>query len=310
MEPQPDDEQPRVPLDQFWSNVKTALKEWLFRNEPAVEFDFDFVESATVNAWAALIAGVAFIGVSTALRQVLWNICARLSTNDIVAARFNAKTIEQRQTVCVEIFSTVLGFVFCHEYGHHKLNHHVHLPGATSFYSDVMNGIGSGGIDDQAKEIHADGYAVYFVIYGLIAGDRRPMIDKNFGTQIADETLLSLFIISIAAFFFIGEPKEFDPATVEQLTHPPAAIRLNFIMYHAKRWCEESRPDIVPLLTLSLFQELIAAVKTTIWQQHTPAWPEQDAFGHSPDGAAYILKLSRGYDALQEINRQRSGENG
>ena len=261
------DEQLSIPIGDLWKHVADVLNNGLLGQHGKLDdgvtprYQFEFVDSQEVNGMAIEFGGVGFLGITVPLRTKLWEICFDLSRSAPIAKRFNASTIEQCQALQVELFTTVLGFVVCHEYGHHVLSHHVHSSKSETFYSDVINGLG-GSIDVQGKEIHADGYAVYLVIAGLIAGDRREQITKSLGEEVTtDELLLCLFIASVAAFFFIGEPKQFDSQTVESLTHPPAAIRLNYVMYHMKRWCSESRENLLRTLTLALFQELIRDVK-------------------------------------------------
>jgi len=116
-----------------------------------------------------------------------------------------------------------------------------------SFFSDLVNGEG-GSIEDQGKEIHSDGLSVYFGIYGVMVGDRRAVANKTFGAATTDELLLSLYIIGVVSFLFLRPPTTFDPSTIETLTHPPSAIRLEFIMRHLKRWCEESRRNLLAFL--------------------------------------------------------------
>lgn len=78
-------------------------------------------------------------------------------------------------------------------------------------------------------------------------------------------------------------------------------------MYHAKRWCEERQPDLLPPFTLTLFQQLVSAVKQMIWQREGPAWPDQDRFGVSGEGREYMLKLNAAYDALQTSFQPANG---
>jgi hypothetical protein len=268
-------------------------------------FHFDYVESDVMNALAFEYEGIAFIGVTIPLVERLWYVCEHLSITPEIAARFSAATPEQRQSLQVEIFSTVLGVIVGHEYGHHILGHQVHHDEVTPFYNEVLTKAAGGSIEDQAREIHADGYAVYLVLHNLVIGDRREMALANLG-QSREEPLLSLFILGILAFFFKTGPVAFDAQTVENATHPPSALRLNYIMTHVRRWCTESRPSLLESLTVELFGELIWTVEEAIWARNAPAWPEQDRFARSPEGQSYTLKLNAAYDRLQARNRGRN----
>jgi hypothetical protein len=205
----------------------------------------------------------------------------------------------------VEIFNTVMGIVVGHEYGHHILDHCVQHSPDTPLYSDIINSYG-GNIEHQAREIQADGYAAYLVLYGLLLGARHNSVTES-NPSITNEGRLCLFMISAATFFFVREPAGLDPERIEELTHPPAALRLNALMHHVQRYLTESKPELLTTLTLPLFQELLRNVKEVLWEGEGPAWPEQDQFGHSPPGEAYIKKLYAAYDALQQRHREAHG---
>lgn len=130
-------------------------------------------------------------------------------------------------------------------------------------------------------------------------GDRRELTIKNLGPQTTDESLLCLFIVCVTAFFFIGETAPFDPAEIERLTHPPAAIRLDYIMRHVERWCRENRPTLLLNVTPSLFQQLLWTVKESIWGRNAVDWPEQGIFAKSLKGQNYLNKINAAYDKLQ-----------
>lgn len=305
-----DDNQQSIPVSELWKNVSKAFNDSLANqhgtdSDGTPTYQFDFVDSTEINASAANYTGVAMITVTTTLRDLIWLMCRHLSEDVKIAARFNATTTTQRQGLHVELFNTVIGLVVGHEYGHHILNHCVqHSPG-TPLYNDIEQGYG-GSIEHQALEIHADGYAVYLTLYGLLIGDRRNSVAQSF-PAITDEGRLALFIISAGSFCFIREPAGLDPESIETLTHPPAAFRLNSIMHHVHRYLTESKPELLQILTLPLFQELLRDVKEVLWEGEGPAWPEQDQFGKSVAGAGYIKKLYAAYDALQERNRDEKG---
>jgi hypothetical protein len=268
-------------------------------------YQFRFVESEEITASAANYFGVAVITVNTPLRDLLWALSERLSNDPRIAKRFGITTTTQQQMLHLEIFNTVIGIVVAHEYGHHILDHCVQHSPDIPLYSDIVNGYG-GNIEHQAREIQADGYAVYLVLYGLLLGARQNSVAESI-SGISNEGRLCLFIISAATFFFIREAARLDPARIEELTHPPAAFRLNALMHHVQRYLSESKPELLAVLTLPFFQELLRTVKQVLWEGDGPAWPEQDQFGHSPAGDAYIKKLYGAYDALQNRHRQESG---
>jgi hypothetical protein len=294
--------EPTYLLDRVLPPTDVTADGFLAKHNP--RFHFDYVESDVMNALAFESENIEFIGITIPLVEKLWSVCEWLSITPEIAMRFDSETTEQRQALQIELFSTVLGFVVCHEYGHHMLGHQVHHDEIEPYYNDMVSVPGAGSIESQAREIHADGFAIYFVIHGLIVGDRRASALANLG-QTTEEALLCLFIVSVVAFFFIFGPREFDPGAIDRLTHPPSAIRLTYVMRHVQRWCCESRALLLPALTLTLVEEILWTVEEATWGRNAPPWPEQVAFAGSAEGQAYQLRLNAEYDRLQEWNRSR-----
>ena len=261
-------------------------------------FHFDFVDSAIPNAVAFLCGGFSFIGITMPLVDMLWDACVRLSRSEAVGAAFGIPfATEAHDPIHAMLFGTQLSFVVVHEYTHHVHGHLVKRKSDAVFSSEILDGRGSGDLEGQAKEIDADGYAVYYVLAHLIAGNRRQQalgllgLDKQ-KENVQDEVLFSSFVIAVGAFLFARSPSSVDSARIYELTHPPQAARMNFILHFAVNWCKQNRPHLEAYMTLTRFQMLMGAVATATWGMNGGAdWSAQTAFLQSDDGARYISKL-------------------
>jgi hypothetical protein len=197
-----------------------------------------------------------------------------------------------------------MGIVLGHEYGHHVLSHCVRHSPDTPLYSDIINSYG-GNIENQAREIQADGYAVYLVIHALLLGARRNTVAEGI-PSITDEGHLCLFIIAAATFFFIREPGRTRYGENRRTYASTSGIATQRI--HAPRGTllerKQTRTTYHP--NTRAFSGVAPECQGSR-EGHGPAWPEQDQFGQSPAGEAYIKKLYAAYDVLQERHTQGSG---
>ena len=139
--------------------------------------------------------------------------------------------------------------------------------------------------------------AVYLVLTHLIAGERRDGTLKSLGYSTAqngaaDEVLLSLFVLSVGAFFLVSSPAIFDDVTLYSLTHPPHAARMNQLMHNVQAWCKQNRPGLEAWLTLERFQLLMGAVEeATLEMSGGRNWSEQTKFFSTDLGAEYFRQL-------------------
>jgi hypothetical protein len=287
------------------AGIQEALNEAL-RNEKQnvpehvdhLPFHFDFVDSRIPNALAFRFDGFSFIGITMPLVYMLWDACSRLSRSDAVLA---ALGIPLAPEVCDPIHAlllgTQLGFVVVHEYTHHVHGHLARSRSDTVFPNEILGARDSSNLERQAQEVDADGYAVYHVMADLIDGNRRHQALSLLGLEeqkdsMQDEVLFSSFVVAVGAFLFTRPPSTVDSAGIYQLTHPPQAARMNFILHFAISWCRQNRPRLEAHMTRERFQSLMTAVATTTWGMNGGAdWSAQTVFLQSDDGSRYISKL-------------------
>ncbi len=261
-------------------------------------FHFDYVDATSPNALAFEHEGYAFIVVTMPLVKVLWHMCNQLCKSVMVTEILRTvATDQQREAILAVLFTTQLAFVVGHEFAHHDRGHFSQLNFSTDLWKEIPAANAAGSLEEQAREIDADGWAVYLVLTHLMIGQRRHGTQALLALQAApddsvDEVLLSSFILAVAAVLFVFPPVAFDERTLYGLTHPPQAARMNDIMHRVQTWCQQNRPALEAWMTLNRFQALMrAAREATSELNGAPDWSKQTAFFLTQAGSAYFKQL-------------------
>lgn len=283
-------------LNEALRNEKTNIPEHV--NHPP--FHFDFVDSTIPNALAFRFEDFSFIGITMPLVNMLLDACVRLSRSEAVAAALGIPlTREAYDPIHALLLGSQLGFVVVHEYTHHVHGHLLRRGSDPVFVSEILDSRDSGNLEGQAREVDADGYAVYHVLADLIDGNRRKQalgllrLEEQ-KDSVQDEALFSSFVVAVGAFLFARAPSTVDNAKIYQLTHPPQAARMNFILHFAINWCGQNRLGLEAYMTKDRFQILMRAVATATWGLNGGAdWSAQTAFLQSDAGSRYISKLDQ-----------------
>ena len=263
-------------------------------------FHLDYVDSSIPNALAFQYKGYSFIGITTALITLLWNICVRLSGSTTIATLLRVRLMpEERDRLHILLFRSQLNFVVSHEYTHH-VHEHVSRWGAESILSNEILDVGeTADLDQQTREVDADGYAAYHVLSNLIDGGGRSQavsllrLDAE-PNGVQDEVLFSCFVVALGAYLFVRPPITLDSARLYRLTHPPQSARMNSLMHQAIGWCRQNRTALEAWMTPGRFQVLMNGVAEATWGMNGGGdWAAQVAFLQSEEGSEYIRKLGR-----------------
>ncbi|MGA9569232.1 MAG: M48 family metalloprotease [Candidatus Acidiferrales bacterium] len=287
------------------ASIKNALNDALRNEKQNVSehvthppFEFDYIDSATPNAYAVSIGGRSFIGVTLPLVRVLWDTCTRLSESPALIAFLGVPILpDSRDVIHAVMFQTQLAFVVAHEYTHHVHGHQPQSAAAPTPFSEILISNNAGSLESQAFEIDADGYAVYHVLAHLIQGALRSIATDSLGCKEweeakQDEVLFSLFVVAIGGFLFVVPPIPLDPSTIYTLSHPPQAARMNWIMYNAIGWCKQNRPALEARMRQDRFQMLMRIAAGATWGMNGGKdWSEQTTFLQSESGSEYMKKL-------------------
>src|SRR5690349_3148740 len=88
-------------------------------------------------------------------------------------------------------------------------------------------------------------------------------------------------------------PQVLEVDTIYTYTHPPQAVRLDFLMEQATRWCQQTNPDLLGWVTKDRCAELMHAVDGAIGGLHGGEdWSAQYQFLDSDVGREYMRKLT------------------
>lgn len=264
-------------------------------------FHFDYVDSDEANALAFCSGGYSFIGATVPLLLKLWDSSVHVSRSTPVAAAFGGHahggglTAEERiQVVC---FRLQLFFIALHEYTH-VVHGHVAMQVSTTGAAGEITGAGQGSLECQAREADADGYAVYFMLANIIDSpeERANLLDVMGQTAqpavVQDRLLLSSFVVAVTAFFLLRNPEELCESDAYDMTHPPAAARMSFVMKAVHAWCLQKRPKLAGWMTPGRFQQLINDVPTVLLGMTGALnWSGQIAFLRTDAGRRYFQSL-------------------
>ena len=290
-------------VGEFLTGLQEALNESLRLEKQDVPehvehppFHFDYIESTVRNAIAFRVEEFSFIGITIPLIYSLWDACIRLSRSDRIAELLKvSQTPEQIEALHSLLFRIQLFFVVAHEYTHHV---HGHVSRDTTFFGEIEGGRPAGSLEDQAREIDADGYAAYHVLSHLIDGAEgrnhalRLLGRDQEASSIQDEILLSAFVVAVGAFFFARSPSTLEDVDVCNLTHPPQAARMNYLMHTVIAWCKHYRPLLEAYMTRERFQILMSAAAQAVWGMNGGRdWISQNEFLRSERGSEYQTKL-------------------
>ncbi len=261
-------------------------------------FHFDYVDATRPNALAFEHEGYAFIVVTMPLVKVLWHMCDQLSRSAMMTEILRVvATDQQREAILAVLFTTQLAFVVSHEFAHHDRGHFPHQDSTTELWKEIPAADVGGSLEQQAREVDADGWAVYLVLTHLMIGQRRDGTRALLALQAApddsvDEVLLSSFILAVAAVLFVFPPAVFDEHTLYGLTHPPQAARMNEIMHRVRTWCQQNRPALEAWMARERFQGLMrAAREATSKLDGAPNWSKQTEFFLTQAGSEYFKRL-------------------
>jgi hypothetical protein len=262
-------------------------------------FHIDFVDSDIQNALAFRDEENSFIGITVPLIYAISDVCLKLSKSETVVrslgVRVSDEAYNELQTV---LFYTLTGFVVTHEWTHH-VHGHVRLSGTETICpNEILDTGGNGSMEAQIKELAADGYAAYHILANLIDNRTRPMLAllkldaASHSTQ--DGACFSLFVVAVAAYLFVRPAPDLNPIDIYHLTHPPQAVRMNYLMHEATGWCSHNRPELVAWMK-TRFQNLMkATAEAVLGESGTRVWANQTAFLRSEEGAKYIRALDEG----------------
>ena len=265
-------------------------------------FDYLDVDDNDENAIATHDnQNYAFIGITLPLVFKISNVCLVLSKSDAISKTLRLRTSDEPYNeLQATLFYILLSFVVAHEWSHHKHGHLGQLSSQTRIFQEVLDSGLVGSVDDQIKEIAADGYAAFLVLTHLYDSRRGTFLpflklDPSPPPENLDQRFLAFFMMAVAGYMFLRPPDDLNGVDVYRLTHPPLAYRLNFLMREVAAWCSHNRPALEDWLMKSFGPIMNATVEAihgvTDYRQ---VWANQLSFRRSDAGRQYDATLTEG----------------
>jgi hypothetical protein len=208
-------------------------------------------------------------------------------------------------------FQTEMNFLFSHEYTHHVHRHCVEASAFTQLRNELPIGRGCGGLDPQAQELDADGYAVMLVLAHVLRGERRTSALEALGqgdlpALAGDEVLLLCLLLTTFAYLCSFWRTEARIVSLYDLTHPPPPIRIKYVIEVAKMWC--SLNDSLPTTWFdpARLERLFAAAAELIDATTKQTWQQRISVLRSREGEEYDRRLYARFEGLRK-NPNTSG---
>ena len=269
----------------------------------------DYIDADVENAIATTDdEHFAFIGITRQLVFKISDLCILLARADspICRALIVQPSPEPYNALQGTLVYILLSFIVAHEWSHHKHGHLAQLSSPGRIFQEVLNTELVGSVDDQIKEIAADGFAAFLILAHLF-DDRRgtflPFLAFNPAPphEVLEQVFLAFLIVAFAGFMLQLPTCNLDGMTVQRLTHPPPQARLDCFMREVAAWCSQNRPELDEWIVRN-FQPLLNATTEAIYgvPDFRNVWADQFQFLHSPQGQQYDKALIEGINAYKK----------
>jgi hypothetical protein len=269
----------------------------VFERGSSSEFHVDYVDATVVAAFSFEFESRAFLALSIPLVTAVWGSSERLSRSQALLDQFRTGSRFDPSEMLTIFFLVQMSFIVAHEFAHHDRGHFSSRLEAGEIPNDLVPDAAHGSLDEQAKEIDADGWAVMLNVEHWVSGAGRAGILSALKTeeregQQADNLLLMIFVASLCAALLLWRPVHVDEANVYQLSHPPQAGRMERILLTIDMWAKDSHPWLTFDATQRKFPALIGAVEEAlapVTGAHN--WEQQVGFLRTSVGASYMAAL-------------------
>jgi hypothetical protein len=294
------DESTRLLLEEIQKSINNVYRAQRYRvvvRRSRPNLHFDYVRAEVVNAIAFEYEGFAFIGVTNPMFDEVGEICTLLVASESVSRIFRSGSLTkyQERQMFTAFFAILLQFVACHELGHHFHGHCAPDERSIVLWEEFADyETDRAGFRNQAKEVDADAFAVHMLLRNCISGASRSKFLELLGhpvNEVSDFPLLSALVTAAGSFFF-SRRRTFHRNALSELTHPPPAARMHFVMEEIVSWMKEHLPSASASVDLPLYRELMeAAARALAPKTSDKPWEEQTAFLVSAEGRAYLELL-------------------
>ena len=258
----------------------------------AVRIHMDYIASYEVNAVAFRFEDWYFIGITEGMLELFAKSCSDLwrlnPLGDLLGAEL---TNDKRDLIFQFVLLLELQYISNHELGHMFHGHCADLSAGRyraefSVQSLLAESLG---MEGQAKELEADGYAVNLLLKNLLQSPSGPFMHQRVQSNMAVRGfVLTLFVLSVAAVLYYLESMTFNPSAVRRATHSDGLVRMNILMGEILGWCTDNVgwPNAIPLADFQRIMSLVATAASNPAQERI--WTEQGAYLQTDAGKAYL----------------------
>lgn len=289
-------------LAKAFTDIKAEINQRFAKNAVDIispagspQIHMDYVASSEVNAFAFQFEGWYFIALTEGMLELftkscsdLWHLSSLLGHLGIVDAA------EKRNAIFQFILLLELQYIANHELGHMFHGHCTDLNKGRyrSEFSVQVMVAESIGMEGQAKELEADGYAINLLLINLLQSySGKQMHDRVESTRPVCEFVLMIFVLSLGAVLYYLKPFPFDPSKVRMAEHTKGLARMNVLLREINGWCKMNF-DWDDALPLGKFQEIMSfvadAASNTIQDE---IWSAQGKHLQTDQGQRYLADI-------------------
>jgi hypothetical protein len=268
-------------------------------------FHFDYLDASieVKNAHAFQHEDFSFIVVTLPLIELTLEVSHRLSRSVVAAQLLHLELGDFDREIFQGFLAQIqLLFLIGHEYTHH-VHQHIARTDLSGVWTEFPRPATPGNLDFQAEELDADEYATYLLLTHLLRGEGRhsAFIQSKTATISAedgDKLILSSFFLAVLAFFCTFWRGEIG-ASLYELNHPPAPVRIQHVLRVAEMWCGQVGSISNRWFSSLQFQYLFGAAAGEIAMTVMQDWDAQIAILASPYGAEYDQLLLERFETLR-----------
>jgi hypothetical protein len=260
--------------------------------EGSVQIHMDYIGSSTVNAFSFYFDDWYFIGITGGMLNLFAKSCVALwrlnPLSDILGVKLSN---EHRDLIFQFALLLELQYISNHELGHMFHGHCADLRAGqyNAEFSVVALVAESHGMEGQARELEADGYAINLLLKNLLLGESGThMHTRVNSTKPMREFVLRLFILSLASVLYHLDTSPFDPGKVRSRTHSEGLIRMNILLGEVIGWCTDNAgwPYAISLEEFQDIMDLVATAASNTSQHQI--WQTQGAYLLTEEGKTYL----------------------
>lgn len=257
-----------------------------------VHVHMDYLASSEVNAFAFQFEAWYFIGLTEGMLELFAKSCSNLwrlnPLGDLLGVELSN---DKRDLIFQFVLLLELQYISNHELGHLFHGHCADLsPGRYRAEFSVQSVLAqSVGMEGQAKELEADGYAVNLLLKNLLQSPSGQFMHQRAQSNMPVRGfLLTLFVLSVAAVLYYLESITFKPFAVRRGTHSVGLVRMNILMGEILGWCTDNLgwPNAISLADFQRIMSLVVTAASNPAQERI--WAEQGAYLQTAEGKAYL----------------------